>query len=101
MSALPYAERSRAVVGAIESLGPAPSEERPAAANPRLQQAVSRRRVEARVGEVEAMFVEVLRGLKAPSGQTKAVMAAVLEGRPLGSDSTPALEALVRGLGRQ
>jgi len=98
LSALPYAERSRAVVGTIESLGPAPSEERPAAANPRLQQAVSRRRVEAKVGEVEAMFVEVLRGVQAPSAQTRAVLAAVLEGRPLGAESTPALEALVRGL---
>ncbi len=101
LSALPYAERAPAVVGAIESLGPAPSEERPAAANPRLQQAVSRRRVEAKVGEVEAVFVEVLRGVRAPSGETRAVMAAVLEGRGLPAGvSTPALEAFVQGLWR-
>lgn len=98
LSALPYAERARAVVGAIESLGPAPTEERPAAADPRLQQAVSRRRVETGVGEVEAVFVEVLRGLENPSAQTRAVLAAVLEGRGLGQASTPALEALVLGL---
>ena len=61
---------------------------------------VLRRRVEAKVGEVEAMFVEILRGLPAPSPQTRAVLAAVLEGRPLGPESTPAFEALVQGLGR-
>ena len=98
LKALPYAERARAVVGAIESLGPAPKDELPAAADPRLEQAVSRRRVETGVGEVEAVFVEVLRGLENPSAQTWAVMAAVLEGRPLGDMSSPSLEALVNGL---
>lgn len=98
LGALPYAQRARAVVSAIESLGPAPDQERPAAANPTLQQAVSGRRADCGVGEVEAMFVEVLRGVEDPSAQTRAVLAGVLEGRPLGSGSSAALEALVRGL---
>ena len=107
LDALPYAERAPAVVAAIESLGPSPADERPAPPDLHLQQAVDHRRAATGVGEVEAMFVEVLRALcdnaataeAGPSAQTRAILDAVLEGRDLPQHVvTPALTALVHGL---
>ena len=107
LDALPYAERAPAVVAAIESLGPSPADERPAPPDLRLQRAVDHRRAATGVGEVEAMFVEVLRALcddaasteAGPSAQTRAILDAVLKGRDLPqSMATPALTALVHGL---
>lgn len=99
LAALPYAQRSRTVVAAIESLGPAPGDEQPAAPDVGFAERVASRRAEHNTPEVESVFVEILRGLEAPSAQSRAVLAAVLEGRPLASDQdTPAFRRLVQGL---
>ncbi len=99
LAALPYAQRSRCVVEAIESLGPPPGEDRPATPDLAFCERVARRRAQHDAPEVESVFVEILRGLEAPSAQSRAVLAAVLEGRPLAADQdTPAFRRLVQGL---
>lgn len=94
LSALPYAERSRTVVAAIESLGPVPSAELPAAPDPGLSQRVSRRSQRSELDEVESVFVEVLQGLTSPSEQTRAVLQAVEQGHRILGD--PALSAFAK-----
>ena len=94
LSALPYAERSRCVVAAIESLGPDPAAEQPAAPDPSLQQRVARRSQQSDLDEVESVFVEILQGLESPSEQTRAVLRAVEQGRRILGD--PELSAFAK-----
>ncbi|MGH1345638.1 MAG: beta-ketoacyl synthase N-terminal-like domain-containing protein [Nannocystales bacterium] len=99
LASLPYAQRSRSVVAAIEALGPPPEDDVPAPADLGFAGRVEARRAGRALGEVESVFVEILRGLESPSAQSRAVLQAVLEGRPLGGeDDTPALCELVAGL---
>ncbi|MBV1858414.1 MAG: 1-acyl-sn-glycerol-3-phosphate acyltransferase [Nannocystaceae bacterium] len=102
LSSLPYAQRSRCVVEAIESLGPVAGDDEPAPPDLGLCERVASRRSAHGTGEVESVFVEVLRGLHAPSAQSREVLQAVLEGRPLAADQdSSALRKLVQGLRKE
>ena len=83
IAALPYAERAPRVVAAIEALGPAPAEEQLAPADATFAADVAAWRAERGVGEVEAVFAQVLARLPSPSPQTRAVVDALWKGHRL------------------
>ena len=94
LEALPYAERARAVIEAIATLGPAPGEERPLPPDLAFQAKVRERADAGAADEVHAVLGCVLAELKDPCEETRALL------DPRGSEPlSPWSRELARRLG--
>ena len=75
LSALPYAERRRHLLDAINTLGPPLSEERPNAPVPELEQAVTELRARLEIPEAQAVLLAVLARLEDPTAEGEVLLA--------------------------
>jgi len=96
LSALPYKERTEHVIAAINALGPAAGEERPAAGDAAFDAKVRARAAHANMGVGLATALEVLKELDAPSDAIARLLEAA-DGGTLDAGEGPEAEWL-RGL---
>ena len=81
LAALPYAERRTHVIQAINTLGPAASEEEPGAPDPVFSRAVERYCQETGANEVQATFMLTLMEVVNPCRETRMLIEGVNRGR--------------------
>lgn len=98
LRALPLAERTRLVLDAINSLGPAPESEEPAPADPAFERAVSERRQRTGLGLWQAVVLEALAALPDPCPDTRRLLQGPLAGSWPDGPRGAWLEAFARRL---
>ncbi len=98
LAKVPYGERKRRVIDAINGLGPAAADEQPLPAEPEWQQAVARQVAEAGVRPEHAVLLEVLRNATPRCEATRRLVEAAETGH-LALDDSPE-DAWLRVLGR-
>jgi 1-acyl-sn-glycerol-3-phosphate acyltransferase len=80
LRALPFAERGRAIMQAINALGGSPETEVPHPGDPDLAAAVRKRAQGLGVSQEKATCIELLARVRDPSAETQALLAAVAAG---------------------